>query len=136
MDTQPNSMNMESPEVMKSGTSPEQMRPNETVVPSSEVGSAAASPPAARLSAADVAAAIAAVPNGSATPVSASAPTPIAANDVDLIEPEWVAKAEDVVAKHQGDPYGEEEAVEALQQEYLQQRYGHTVASPNKPGLS
>lgn len=87
----------------------------------------AAPPPT--LTAADVAAAIAAVP----TPVAPNASvvsTPAAA-DVDVIEPEWVAKAEDVVRAHQGDPYGEEEAIEDLQQDYLLKRYGHKVADPD-----
>jgi hypothetical protein len=53
------------------------------------------------------------------------------AGDVDVIEPEWVNKAEQVVAQHQGDPYGEEEAIEDLQRDYLQKRYGHTVGDPN-----
>jgi hypothetical protein len=33
--------------------------------------------------------------------------------------------------QHQGDPYGEEEAVEDLQRDYLQKRYGHAVGDPN-----
>jgi hypothetical protein len=57
--------------------------------------------------------------------------TPAAAGDVDVIEPEWVDRAENVVRAHQGDPYGEEEAIEELQEEYLQKRYGFTVADPN-----
>jgi hypothetical protein len=48
-----------------------------------------------------------------------------------VIEPEWVDRAEQVVQAHQGDPYGEEEAIEDLQQEYLKKRYGYTVADPN-----
>jgi hypothetical protein len=87
---------------------------------------------APKLTAADVAAAIAAVP-GPAAPVpgaTTSAPVPVTASDVDVIEPEWVAKAEEVVTQHQGDPYGEEEAVEDLQRDYLQKRYGHTVGDP------
>jgi hypothetical protein len=52
---------------------------------------------------------------------------------VDVIEPEWVDKAEEVVRAHHGDPYGEEEAVEVLQEDYLQKRYGISVADPNKP---
>jgi hypothetical protein len=80
------------------------------------------------LSAADVAAAIAAVP--SVTSPTGAVPTPTVAGDVDVIEPEWVDRAEQVVQAHQGDPYGQEEAIEDLQQEYLKKRYGYTVADP------
>lgn len=65
---------------------------------------------------------------------AAPAPAPVPgtpAGDVDVIEPEWVNKAEGAIAAHQNDPYGEEEAVEKLQEEYLQQRYGIKVADPN-----
>lgn len=57
--------------------------------------------------------------------------TPATASDVDVIEAEWVDKAEEVVKAHQGDPYGEEEAVETLQRDYLQKRYGHSVKGAN-----
>lgn len=56
---------------------------------------------------------------------------PIQAGDVDVIEPEWVDKAEAVMRQHQGDPYGEEEAIEELQEDYLQKRYGINVADPD-----
>jgi hypothetical protein len=60
--------------------------------------------------------------------------SPAIAGDVDVIETEWVDKAEQVIAAHQGDPYGEEEAIEKLQEDYLQKRYGMNVADPNSPG--
>jgi hypothetical protein len=47
-----------------------------------------------------------------------------------VIEPEWVNQAEQVVAAHQGDPYGEEEAIEDLQRDYLLKRYGMKVGDP------
>lgn len=84
---------------------------------------------AASLSADDVAAAIAAVPSQGGP--TGAVPTPTVAGDVDVIEPEWVDRAEQVVQAHKGDPYGEEEAIEDLQQEYLKKRYGYTVADPN-----
>lgn len=64
------------------------------------------------------------------TTVPASAPTPPLAADVDVIEPEWVKKAEEAVAKHRDDPRAEETAVEDLQREYLKARYNLDV----KPG--
>src|ERR1700683_1066429 len=99
-------------------------------------GPGGGAPPAqvpSRLSPADVAAAIAAVPGG---PPQVSGggvvPTPTVAADVDVIEPEWVNKAEEQVQLHAGDPHGEEEAIEELQEEYLQRRYGINVADPNQ----
>jgi len=85
--------------------------------------------PPARISRGDVAAVIAAVPGPNGP--SGAVPTPTMAGDVDVIEPEWVDKAEEVVKTTQGDPYGEEEAVEHLQEDYLQKRYGYNVADPN-----
>ena len=85
--------------------------------------------PPAKLSADDVAAAIAATPVPGSP--SGGVATPDAAGDVDVIEPEWVNKAEHEIAQHQGDPYGEEEAVEDLQQDYLKKRYGYNVADSN-----
>jgi hypothetical protein len=76
------------------------------------------------------------VPTTPATPAAPVMPntipgTPAVAGDVDVIEPEWVDKAEGVIAAHQGDPYGEEEAIEKLQEDYLQKRYNINVADPN-----
>lgn len=49
---------------------------------------------------------------------------PSIADDVDVIEKEWVDKAQEVVKKTAGDPHAEEEAVEDLQADYLKKRYG------------
>lgn len=68
-----------------------------------------------------------------ADPASAAAatphvgPTPAEASDQDVIEKEWVDQADRIVAATKDDPYVEEEAVEALQQDYLKKRYGHDV---------
>lgn len=80
------------------------------------------------LSASDVAAAIAAMPAPNAAAVSL--PVPSAAADEDLIEPEWVNKTEQVIAETSGNPFAEEEAIEDLQIDYLQKRYGHVVKKP------
>lgn len=88
-------------------------------------------PVTSQLTPADVAAAMAAVPTpGAPLPTITATSAPDAALDVDLIEPEWVDQAEKVVLAHQGDPYGEEEAVEDLQQDYLKKRYGYSVTDP------
>jgi hypothetical protein len=89
--------------------------------------------PPPKLTAADVAAALAATTAAPSQPTAIvpAAPANLTAGDVDVIEPEWVAKAESVVQAHAGDPYGEEEAIQDLQEEYLQKRYGINVADPN-----
>ncbi len=58
--------------------------------------------------------------------------SPATADDVDVIEKEWVEKAEEVVKKNEDDPYDEEEAVEELQTDYLKKRYDHTVDKPQE----
>jgi len=52
---------------------------------------------------------------------------PSVAEDVDVIEPEWVKKAEEAVAANREDPRAEESAVEAIQIEYLKTRYNLDV---------
>jgi hypothetical protein len=52
---------------------------------------------------------------------------PVTAEDVDVIEKEWVEKAEQIVEAHKTDPYTEEEAVEDLQIDYLKKRYGKEI---------
>jgi hypothetical protein len=64
------------------------------------------------------------------TPTAAAAPAPLVAEDVDVIEPEWVKRAEEAVAANREDPHAEEVAVEAIQIEYLKKRYDIDV----KPG--
>jgi hypothetical protein len=77
------------------------------------------------LTAADVAAAMAAVPTPAAPLPSDYAPT--VAADQDVIEPEWVDRAEQVVSETAGNPFAEEEGIEALQIDYLKKRYGYEV---------
>ena len=136
MDSQLNSPNVPTPNERPSGIVPEDLLVGEKS-PSPELGrqvgggaappSVSASPP--KLTPADVVAAIAATPTAGVVPTVGS--TPATAGDVDLIEPEWVDKAEEVVRTHSGDPYGEEEAIEELQEDYLTKRYGIVVADPN-----
>ncbi|MBW3538072.1 hypothetical protein KY386_01100 [Candidatus Parcubacteria bacterium] len=65
-------------------------------------------------------------------PPTPAVPTPPAAgpaiaDDVDVIEKEWVEAAESIVKNTAGDPYLEEEAVENLQIDYLKKRYGKEI---------
>jgi hypothetical protein len=141
MDTQPTPPNSPGAGERPSGMSAEQLPAAAEPTPRAESAptpgsapppaqpAASATPPPAKLSGDDVAAVIASVPgpNGPAGAV----PTPTIAGDVDVIEPEWVDRAEQTVREHQGDPYEEEEAVEDLQQDYLKKRYGYNVSDPN-----
>lgn len=65
--------------------------------------------------------------NQSSTPAQPAVTGPNVAEDVDVIEKEWVDKAEHIIEKTKNDPHAEEEAVEALQVDYLKKRYGHNV---------
>jgi hypothetical protein len=135
MDNQSTPQNPASPENTQ-GASPEQAQnPVESLGAPGAAAPAdpAAQQPAAKLSPEDVAAAIAAIPGGANPPANVPVAMPVTADDVDVIEPEWVAKAESEVQKHAGDPYGEEEAIEDLQQDYLKKRYGYNVADPGGP---
>lgn len=78
-----------------------------------------------------VASVAAADPTGgqSANPPSTSPPPVSKAGDQDVIEPEWVGKAQAIVEQHRQDPHQEEAAVEDLQRDYLKQRYGMDVKS-------
>jgi hypothetical protein len=80
-----------------------------------------------KLSVADVAAAIAAMPTPTAPGQPAASTTPSVAADVDRIEPEWVHAAEDIIKQTADSPYAEEEAIEDLQIDYMQKRYGKIV---------
>jgi hypothetical protein len=59
--------------------------------------------------------------------VPAAANGPQVADDVDVIEKEWVDKAEAIVEQTKQDPHAEEEAVEDLQIDYLKKRYGKDI---------
>lgn len=56
------------------------------------------------------------------TPVSG----PAIADDVDLIEKEWVDRAKSIVNEHKHDPYNQEKEVSRLKTDYRQKRYGKT----------
>lgn len=65
---------------------------------------------------------------GSPNPTTSSSyDSPMIADDVDVIEKEWVDLAQAEIKRTAGDPYAEEEAIEALQIQYLKQRYGKEI---------
>lgn len=57
--------------------------------------------------------------------------SPVIADDVDVIEKEWVDKAKQIVNETKDDPYRQEEEVEKLQRDYLKKRYGKEIKSSN-----
>lgn len=66
-----------------------------------------------------------------ATPPLASGPA--IADDVDVIEKEWVDETNRVIKATANDPYVEEKALEDLQVDYLKKRYGKEVAKDQDP---
>lgn len=52
---------------------------------------------------------------------------PVAAEDSDTIEQEWVAAVKRTLEQYKHDPYMLSRAMTALRQDYLQKRYGRTV---------
>jgi hypothetical protein len=56
---------------------------------------------------------------------------PAIADDVDVIEREWVDKTKQVIEATKADPHAEEDAIEDLQVDYLKKRYGQSVKADN-----
>lgn len=55
---------------------------------------------------------------------------PLAADDVDVIEKEWVDRAKKILQDTKDDPYQKEHEVSRLQADYLQKRFGVQVKLP------
>jgi len=60
-------------------------------------------------------------------PVADDDSMPAVADDVDVIEMEWVNKAKQIIKDTKDDPYAQEQAVEKLQRDYLKKRYGKEI---------
>lgn len=60
----------------------------------------------------------------SAIPLSS---TPATAEDVDLIEKEWVEKAKQIVHSTQGDPYAQSQQLNQMKSDYIKKRYNREV---------
>lgn len=58
------------------------------------------------------------------TSVQPASDLPVAANDDDLIEKEWVDQAKKIIIQTKDDPYRREQEVNRLQADYLRKRYG------------
>jgi hypothetical protein len=103
----------------------------EKLTPATEKAAPAA--PAQPASTPTPAAASAAAPQANqplAAAPSVQVGTPSTADDVDVIEKEWVDAAEAVVEKYANDPHQEEEGFENLQVDYLKKRYGKDIKKP------
>lgn len=61
----------------------------------------------------------------------ASQTNPVAANDDDVIEKEWVDRAKQVIAQTKNDPFTREKALGELQRDYLMKRYGKQIGVNN-----
>lgn len=57
--------------------------------------------------------------------------SPTIAKDDDLIEKEWVKKAEDIIHSTPNDPHEREKQVSQLQVDYLRKRYGKELGTSN-----
>lgn len=55
--------------------------------------------------------------------------SPLAANDDDLIEKEWVDRAKQIIASTKDDPHLREKEVAKLQADYLRKRYGKELGA-------
>lgn len=69
---------------------------------------------------------VAPAPVGSTTDTQQSS-APAIADDVDVIEKEWVDKAKKIVSTTKDDPYEQEKEVSKLQADYLMKRYGKQI---------
>lgn len=61
--------------------------------------------------------------NNTPTPQADAGATGLIADDVDVIEKEWVKKAEQIIHQTKDDPHAQEEEVSKLQKSYLKSRY-------------
>lgn len=56
---------------------------------------------------------------------------PPVADDVDLIEREWVHKAKEIVEQTQGDPYAQNKEISKVKADYIKKRYNKDVKIDN-----
>lgn len=70
-------------------------------------------------------------PVQSSPPVAQTPQNPVAANDDDTIEKEWVDRAKQVIAQTKDNPYAREKAIGELQRDYLMKRYGRQIGTSN-----
>jgi hypothetical protein len=61
--------------------------------------------------------------------VAAPSDDDLAAEDVDLIEHEWVARAKKVVAQTIGNPHAQTNELNKVRADYIKKRYNRTIKS-------
>ncbi|HOR23152.1 hypothetical protein KBB76_01155 [Candidatus Saccharibacteria bacterium] len=59
---------------------------------------------------------------------------PAIADDVDVIEKEWVEKAKQIVATTHDDPHAQSGKINILKHDYLKKRYGKEIKLPKEQG--
>jgi len=69
-----------------------------------------------------------AIPAAPATTVA----TPAVADDLDLIEKEWVEKAKAIVAQTRSDPHAQNREMNRFKADYMQKRYGKEIKLDEK----
>ena len=58
--------------------------------------------------------------------------TPLIADDVDVIEKEWVAKAKEIVIKTRDDPHAQSNQLMIFRHDYMKKRYGKEIKMPDE----
>jgi hypothetical protein len=65
------------------------------------------------------------------TPINSVSPdngtTPAVADDIDLIEKEWVHKAKSIIAQTQNDPHRQSKELSIFKADYMQKRYNKVL---------
>lgn len=64
-------------------------------------------------------------------PASQVAGAPAIADDVDLIEKEWVDKAKQIIERTGNEPFEQKQEMDRLKADYLQKRYNKVVKADN-----
>lgn len=72
------------------------------------------------------------MPAQPAAPAGSTATNALIADDVDLIEKEWVVKAKAIVAQTKDDPYQQNNAMTQVKADYMKKRYNKDLKVNNE----
>ena len=67
------------------------------------------------------------LPQATGAPASAHPSAPAVADDLDLIEKEWVEKAKSIVANTRNDPYAQNQELNKFKADYMRKRYNKDI---------
>lgn len=67
-----------------------------------------------------------------ALPSTTVSDSPTIADDVDVIEKEWVQKAKDIVSQTKDDPHKQSVELTKFKHDYMNKRYGKDIKLPNE----